>query len=559
MVSTARQIWRDYVTDGIPSSGKNNPSKSEIRSWGTWIESILNAIGVNSGTVYQTRALLFADLSRAANTMAWVTQDPVAAYDGIYQKVGGTGTGSWTRVADLPYSFIRATDLGAGTANAIQATSPMPISESALVLLNIFETNTGSPVTVSFNSEAALTMKSNSGNDIAIGGLVAGMQTLGVVAGSTFRLVTDQVSAAIVAQAEDAAANAQAAKTAAEAAAAGVNLPAIDADDAGMILAVKEDGSGYELQPRESVLTTALLAESLADARNQWVAFGRVFADSFDTLDMVSDETATGLNVATAGVLKPGVTPGADVTTSAMAFSGGDFSTNPAHVKGNAFDNNPGTVWISSQVGAAVNGVACIGQDFGAGNAKDITSITFLQNFDANSSVTSIKVQYDDGAGTWATAGTFAVVYESATRTFNFPSVGPHRYWIIRANSAIASPSVGWAVNEITMSEGTPANVVARSEVFPVSEQPKRMKLVARVRPLTPLTVGTDFKMDVSRDNGAHWAEVTFSLAFTIGDVSILESEYVSVESQNNVTQPAWRVRSFNNKNWELQGVSACL
>lgn len=208
MVSTARQIWRDYVTDGIPSSGNNKPSKIEIRSWGTWVESILNAIGVNSGTVYQTRALLFADLSRAANTMAWVTSDPTVAYNGVYQKVGPLGLGSWTRVADLPYSFIVASDGGAGTPNAIQATSPIPVSESALVLLNIFESNTGSPVTVAFNGDAALTIKTNTGNDVAAGGLVAGMRLLGVASGSTFRLVSDQASSAIVAAAEAAAAEA---------------------------------------------------------------------------------------------------------------------------------------------------------------------------------------------------------------------------------------------------------------------------------------------------------------------------------------------------------------
>ncbi|MGM4911427.1 hypothetical protein [Rhizobium sp. 768_B6_N1_8] len=206
MADTAANIWRDFVTAGVPSSGKSKPAKSAIRTWGTWVESILNAIGVNSGTVYQQRALLFADLAKAANTMAWVTNDPTVAYNGIYQKVGGTGTGSWTRVADLPYSFITAIDAGAGTPNAIQATSTIPISGSALVLLNIFEANTGSPVTVSFNGGSALTVKTNTGNNVTVGGLPTGMQTLGIVTGSTFRLVTDLDVSAAVALAEAAAA-----------------------------------------------------------------------------------------------------------------------------------------------------------------------------------------------------------------------------------------------------------------------------------------------------------------------------------------------------------------
>lgn len=142
-------------------------------------------------------------------------------------KNGASGAGSWTRVSDLPFSFIIASDAGAGTPNAIQAATSIPVSSSALVWLNIFEANTASPVTVSFNGGSVLTIKTNSGNDVAAGGLVAGMIVMGIVSGSTFRLVSDQASAAIVAAAEAAQAAAEAAQAAAEAAAAGVDLPPV--------------------------------------------------------------------------------------------------------------------------------------------------------------------------------------------------------------------------------------------------------------------------------------------------------------------------------------------
>ncbi|QPB18742.1 hypothetical protein [Rhizobium sp. 007] len=99
----------------------------------------------------------------------------------------------------------------------LQATSSIPVSGSTLVWMNIFEANTASPVTVSFNGGSTLTIKTNSGNDIAAGGLVAGMTVAGIVSGSTFRLLSDQVSAAVVAAAE-------AAQAAAEAAAVSVNI-----------------------------------------------------------------------------------------------------------------------------------------------------------------------------------------------------------------------------------------------------------------------------------------------------------------------------------------------
>jgi hypothetical protein len=165
--------------------------------------------------VYASKALLDADLARAANTLAWVIGDATAANNGLYGKVGASGAGSWTRRGDLPYSFIIATNSGAGTANAIQATTSLPVSGSSLVLLNIVTDNTASPVTASFNGGSMLTVKTNSGNDPVIGGLKAGMVVLGTVSGSTFRLVSDQSSAANLAAAEAARAAAEAAAAAA--------------------------------------------------------------------------------------------------------------------------------------------------------------------------------------------------------------------------------------------------------------------------------------------------------------------------------------------------------
>lgn len=197
MVQLAANIWADG-----PASAPYQPPKNDIRDWGTWVEGIINAFTSTGGLIYTSRAALYADLAHAANSMAWVLGDATVAFNGIYLKSGVSGSGAWSRVGDLPYSFIVATDAGAGTANAIQATSPIPTSASALVITSIYRVNTGSPVTISFNGAAPVTIKTNTGNDIAPGGLPAGMQILGYISGSTYRLVNDQVSSAIVAAAE---------------------------------------------------------------------------------------------------------------------------------------------------------------------------------------------------------------------------------------------------------------------------------------------------------------------------------------------------------------------
>jgi hypothetical protein len=200
MVELANTIWADG-----PAGAPLNPAKYQMRAWGTYVEGAITAFTSNGGLIYDTKTSLDADLAHGANSSAWVIGDAAVANNGIYRKLLGSGLGSWERVADLPYSFIKATDSGSGSADVIVATTSIPVPAAdgaALIALNIFETNTASPVTVSFNAGSALTVKTNSGNNVAVGGLVAGAIVLGYVSGSTFRLVSDQASAAIVADAE---------------------------------------------------------------------------------------------------------------------------------------------------------------------------------------------------------------------------------------------------------------------------------------------------------------------------------------------------------------------
>lgn len=230
-------IWADG-----PVSSPTQPDKAQIRKWATVIEAVISAGLSNGGLVYDTKANLDADLAHPANSSAWVISDGTFANDGIYRKSGGSGSGSWTRIGDLPYSYIKATNAGAGTANAIIATTSIPIPAAdgaALIALPITADNTNSPVTIAFNDGSVLTIKTSSGNDVVAGGLTSGMIVAGYVSGSTFRMLSDQAAAAIQAAAEAAASVAAASKTAAatsetnaatSATAAAASAASVDAD-----------------------------------------------------------------------------------------------------------------------------------------------------------------------------------------------------------------------------------------------------------------------------------------------------------------------------------------
>lgn len=231
MVDLANTIHRDFNTDGIPASGLHRPLKSKIREWGTWVESMVGTLDAGDGVWKANKAALDGDLAHAAGTLGVVYNDSTGANNGYYIKSGGSGSGSWSQILTfLPgYQFVKATDAGAGTANAIVATSSPKVAYVdgvQLIRLNIFEANSSGTVTVAFDGGAALAVKTNAGNDPSVGGLLAGMQVLGVIdqSATVFRMVSDQASAAIVAQAEAAAATAVAAAAAVSARFVRVNL-----------------------------------------------------------------------------------------------------------------------------------------------------------------------------------------------------------------------------------------------------------------------------------------------------------------------------------------------
>lgn len=98
--------YRDMESPG--SSVPNDPDKVGIRELFAVIDIALSSLGVNGAITVKkaTLALLDADLAHAADTLAVVYNDSTAANNGIYAKVGGSGSGSWelTDLA-LPASF----------------------------------------------------------------------------------------------------------------------------------------------------------------------------------------------------------------------------------------------------------------------------------------------------------------------------------------------------------------------------------------------------------------------------------------------------------------------
>lgn len=114
ITAAANNAVRDYATAGVPSSGEHEPLKSDVRAVFAVVDAALASLGVNGAITVKkaTRALLYADLAHAEDTLAVVYNDPTDALNGIYAKAGGSGSGSWA-ITDLALPSTFATDLAA--------------------------------------------------------------------------------------------------------------------------------------------------------------------------------------------------------------------------------------------------------------------------------------------------------------------------------------------------------------------------------------------------------------------------------------------------------------
>lgn len=221
MTQTAAAIWRKYAIDGVPGSGPNQPIKTDIQAWGTYLESLLN--GSAAGLAYASFALISADLSPAANALATVYGDTTPANNGMYVKVGASGSGAWTRIGDLPNGIIRLTVTG-GTGDAIIATSPETptVPGAKLYLLTVAASNTVA-TTIAVNGALAVPIKNAFGVDLAAGSLVIGSQVLMAWAVDHYQLLISAVVdgtailASVVASASAASTSATAAASSASA------------------------------------------------------------------------------------------------------------------------------------------------------------------------------------------------------------------------------------------------------------------------------------------------------------------------------------------------------
>ncbi|WP_027682685.1 hypothetical protein [Rhizobium leguminosarum] len=598
---TAAQVFADTNIPGVPSSGRKKVKKLEARAWGAWLESFITAIGSSGGGVYLTRAQLFGDLQHAENDSAWVIQDETVDFNGIYRKTGAAGAGSWTRVADLPYSVIVAEDDGTGTPNAYNAVSSQPISSSAQVWLTILTTNPGSPVTVSFNGGSPLAIKTNSGNNPVAGGLPPLL--IGKVEGSTFRLASDQTSAALQADIEAVFGDFQKQYLGAYAA-----PPTADPNgnplqegalywNTGSKTFFSWNGTAFEALPFGTVVDGGISDAKLATSLRN-----RISIDG-GTLTAIHSSRAVGQPVFMANGLADGF--GGDGGINAGASSG--YTLDPSNGRvmnaGNPLQqvdcippisfSNSNSGWTGNTLRQRFAGAKVLqsgtkfrilfkggtsGATFTAvyaghaasGGAFDGSQIAVT--FGGGSSTLTLSAneeEWSDWMTYTVTAGTAFIVSGQCTGGGTVGRLNPansdYSVYFKAGTDAGGTSGSGYTaslsdllwVEEIEVEQpATTANIILVTAPYEFTDfSPTQLKASGIIEALDALTLNTDVTIELSRDGGTTWTLATMTQLKALGPKTYFETNIVSVTGQPTGDDIAVRYKTLNQKRCYLHGL----
>lgn len=139
-----RTVFRYYETDGVPSSGKHKPIKSEI------IQLLESLFGVSRGgwVVTQTLAELNGVTPESETDGGVVLADPDPANNGYYERTSG----AWVKGRGFPDTFARIGLSGSGTAQTGELKAGVNPADIEVFFAFVEIDNTG-PLTLAIGGE----------------------------------------------------------------------------------------------------------------------------------------------------------------------------------------------------------------------------------------------------------------------------------------------------------------------------------------------------------------------------------------------------------------------
>lgn len=196
--------------------------------------------------------------------------------------------------------------------------------------------------------------------------------------------------------------------------------------------------------------------------------------------------------------------------------------------------------------------------------AKVITSVDITPPLHATGAARSIKnglIEGTTNGSTWFTLYTFTNDTgwtNGVLRSFSFSNTSALLGVRLTCTQNNGDGS-NWGLGEVALKISGSTNNMTLVEGSGLSAEaaPATIRALLDVTPVDTITLGTDLTVEVSRDGGTTWtAAGAYTTVRTLGSRKIVETDAVSVTGQPSGTSVRARIKTLNNKNLSVGGVT---
>lgn len=313
-------------------------------------------------------------------------------------------------------------------------------------------------------------------------------------------------------------------------------------------------GAGGKIDMRLAFLK---IAENAGDRINMVDGSADPFADESDV------DTATSANETydATGDFYSGL-------GAAAAISGATGTVISSGVSGasNAFDGSKSDAFATGAQSSPTHSVMYLGKDWGSGNDKVVTKVTFEgwtdQGFTHSVDASMTITLYGSATGTFGGeevdlggAITFTDTSDNTLRTLTPTSTTAYRYHRAHFDMPSAGANQSGCV-EMEFFEQPLTNMTLVSNAFTADSAPDTGRVHVQVVENESITINTDLTAEISRDGGTNWTAVTLALVETLADgTKAYEDAAVDISGQPSATSMKYRIKTLNTKDIEVHGV----
>ena len=248
----------------------------------------------------------------------------------------------------------------------------------------------------------------------------------------------------------------------------------------------------------------------------------------------------------------PSTTYGSDVTGSGTASADSVFGAGYEAVK--AFINDDAAYWQTADVAFP----HWLKYDFGEGVTKTINKYR-IRGFNGATRIYDWKnwtFQGSNNDSDWDTLDTQTneTFTQNAWNSYEFDNLTAYRYyrWVVTAN--FGSNNYG-ICEEAEMIEGTYDSMTLISENVEAEVQPDTARIILFEEDISSITINTDLKAYVSRDDGTTYTQITLVDKGDYETNKRILAASVDISGQPADKTMLYKITTHNNKGLKLHGV----